>query len=58
MSKVILLTKAEAAKAISSSVRHVDNLEKRGLITPVREGRWVRYPLSELEALPSRLAGK
>jgi DNA-binding transcriptional MerR regulator len=54
----IFLTKQQAAEALSCSVRHLDNLEKEGLLTPIRRGRWVRYAVDDLHALREKLTKK
>jgi DNA-binding transcriptional MerR regulator len=56
MSDPIWVTKAAASILLSCSIRHVDNLEKRGLIKPIRDGRFVRYSVDDLRALRTKLA--
>lgn len=38
-----VITKIELARALRVSKKHVENLTRRGLLTPVRLGRSIRY---------------
>jgi excisionase family DNA binding protein len=39
----LLLTRPQLAAYLQCSIRHVDNLTRRGLLPVVRLGGWVRY---------------
>lgn len=56
MAQQILLTKREAAAALSCSERHVTRLVSRGVIPQVKIGeKAVRYRVSDIEAAIDRL---
>lgn len=44
----VLLTKAQAAEALTMSVRSLDKHIRRGEIVPIKDGRWVRISDAEV----------
>ena len=51
----IFVSKSEAAKLLSVCTRTLDNLEKDGVITPLRHKRLIRYAVSDIHALQSNM---
>jgi excisionase family DNA binding protein len=52
----ILITRREAARLMSVTERHLQNLERDGVFKPVRLGASVRYRRAEVDAVIARLA--
>ncbi len=51
----LVYTREQVAKVLAVTVRHVDNLTRRGLLRPVRLGRCVRYHRDSIVAALKRL---
>jgi excisionase family DNA binding protein len=47
----LAVRRKEAARMLGLSVRTLVNLEKRGMLKPVRVGRAVLFPVAELQRL-------
>ena len=45
----VLLTKEQAADRLTMGVRSLDKHIRRGEIVPIKDGRWVRIPASEVD---------
>lgn len=54
--KPILVTRREAARLLSVTERHLQNLEKQGVFKPVRLGVSVRYKRTDIDAAIAKLA--
>lgn len=49
------MTRKEAAEYLRMSERKLRYLEEKGRGRPVRDGRWIRYKVSALDAFIQRL---
>lgn len=49
-SPLLLLTRAEAAKVLKVTVKTLERWERAGKLTPLRNGKTIRYRVEDIEA--------